>query len=76
MSLIIDLSEREKNLLFKICEQKTTKQISYEMGLRKRTVEKLRTDLMRKTDSRSMIGLVIYAIENNVYKLNQPVINI
>lgn len=70
-----DLSEREKSLLFKMCEQKTTKEISSEMGLRKRTIDKARTELMRKTDSKSMVGLVIYAIEKGVYKLNQTVFN-
>lgn len=75
MCLNKDLSEREKSLLFKMCEQKTTKEISSEMGLRKRTIDKARTELMRKTESKSMVGLVIYAIENSVYKLNHPVIN-
>lgn len=69
MSLKREITERERKMLVMICEQKTTKEISYDMGLRKRTIERVRTDLMRKTESKSMVGLVIHAIKHGIYEL-------
>lgn len=66
-----DLTEREKEILVLLCQEKTAKQIAYELGIGVRTVEGYKYTMMFKTESKSMIGLVIYAIENNIYQLKK-----
>ncbi len=64
-----DITERERTILYKICEQKTSKQIAYEMGISVRTVEGARADIMFKLQTTSMVGLVIHAIQNKIYEI-------
>ena len=65
-----NLSEREIQVLERLCQEKTAKEIGGELGLSKRTIEGHKQDLILKTGSRSMIGLVLHAIRNNIYQIN------
>ncbi len=62
-------SRREISILRLMCEEKTSKQIAYEMGLSKRTIETTRGKLQERTGSVSMVGLVKYSIKNQIYQL-------
>ena len=62
-----EITEVEKIVLVKLCEQKTAKEIAYELGISRRTIEGHKSDLIFKTGSKSMVGLVIHAIRNNIY---------
>lgn len=64
-----EITEREKTFLKKLCEQKTSKQIGYDMVISKRTVDGIRQDLLFKTNNRSMVGLAIHAIKNKIYEI-------
>ncbi|WP_235297971.1 response regulator transcription factor [Portibacter marinus] len=63
------LSDREKEVLQKLCEQKTAKEIGKELFISSRTVEGHRNHLLEKTNSKNIAGLIIYAIENGIYKV-------
>lgn len=63
------LSDREKQVLQLICEQKTTTEMAEELFLSPRTVEGHRNNLLLKTESRNMAGLVIFALQNNLVSI-------
>ena len=62
----IQLSDREKEVLNLICQQKTAKDISKIMYISKGTVDGHRTNLLLKTGAKNTAGLVIYAIQNKI----------
>ncbi|MCI9846968.1 response regulator transcription factor [Flavobacterium pectinovorum] len=64
------LSPREIEILQLICNQKTTAEIAEELFLSPRTVEGHRNNLLLKTESRNIAGLVVYAIQNEIAVLN------
>jgi len=60
------LTNREIEVLQLICEQKTTVEIGQILCISPRTVEGHRNNLLLKTDSKNIAGLVFYAIQNNI----------
>ncbi|CAA9199421.1 response regulator transcription factor [Flavobacterium bizetiae] len=60
------LSPREIEILQLICLQKTTTEIAEHLYLSPRTVEGHRNNLLLKTESRNIAGLVVYAIQNEI----------
>lgn len=66
------ISEREIDVLKKLCEQKTAKEIASELFISPRTVEGHRKKLLEKTNSKNLAGLILYAVENAVYKVTIP----
>ena len=60
------LSPREIEILQLICQQKTTSEIAEHLYLSPRTVEGHRNNLLLKTESRNIAGLVVYAIQNEI----------
>ncbi len=67
---ILDLSNREKEVLQYLCDQLTNKDIAERMFISPRTVEGHRKNLLAKTNSKNTAGLIIFAIENGFYKVN------
>lgn len=63
------LSPREIEILQLICRQKTTSEIADHLFLSPRTVEGHRNNLLLKTESRNIAGLVVYAIQNEIASL-------
>ncbi|MGL2988275.1 response regulator [Flavobacterium sp. RSSA_27] len=63
------LSEREIEVLQLICLQKNAAEIGEVLFISPRTVEGHRNNLLLKTDSRNVAGLVVYAIQNELVKL-------
>lgn len=60
------LSVREIEILKRICADKTNEEISKEVFLSKRTVEWHKLNIMHKTNSKTVAGLVLFAIRNNI----------
>jgi len=60
------LSPREIEILQLICQQKTTSEIAEHLFLSPRTIEGHRNNLLLKTESRNIAGLVVYAIQNEI----------
>lgn len=65
----IDLTPREREVLELICKGYSNLQISEELFISQRTVERHRSSLLFKTDSKNSISLVVYAIKNNLVKI-------
>ena len=59
-------SERIRELLALLCNEMTTKEIASRLCITEKTVEKYRKDLMRATGARNVVGLVLYAIQNEI----------
>lgn len=69
IAIISRLSEKELTFLKLACTERTYKQISSEMNLSPRTVEGYRDDLFEKLAVTSRVGLVLFAIRNDLHKL-------
>ncbi|RZS90755.1 response regulator transcription factor [Aquimarina brevivitae] len=65
------LTRREREVLKQICQQKTTAEIADTLFISPRTVEGHRNNLLLKTGSKNIAGLVIFAIENQVFFSNE-----
>ena len=61
------LSQREKEILILICHQKSTKDISGILNISVRTVEDFRSNLLIKTQSQNIAGMVTYAVKHGIY---------
>jgi DNA-binding NarL/FixJ family response regulator len=60
------LSEREKEVLEQICRGMSNQEIADILYISKRTVEKHRSSLLSKTNTKNTAQLVMYAIENKL----------
>lgn len=60
------LSSRELEVLKLICSQKSTNEIAEKLFISPRTVEGHRNNLLLKTESRNIAGLVVYAVQNDI----------
>ncbi|MEM0577081.1 response regulator transcription factor [Flavobacterium polysaccharolyticum] len=64
------LSDREIEVLKLICRQKNATEIGDYLFISPRTVEGHRTNLLLKTNSRNVAGLVVYALQNDLVQLD------
>ena len=60
------LTGREKEVLDLICKQFKTSEIAEKLCISPRTVEGHRNNLLLKTESKNVAGLVTYAVKNNL----------
>ena len=56
------ISNREKEILYLICREYTTREIAESLYLSEKTIDWHRLNLLQKTDSKNAAGLVIYAL--------------
>jgi len=63
------LTEREKEVMELICKQYSSAEIGEMLSLSTRTVDGHRNNLLLKTNSKNMAGLVIFAIQNKIINL-------
>lgn len=62
----VHLNEKEITILRLMCEEKSTKEIADIVDLSPRTVEAIRDKLKTKTGTKSMAGLVMYAVKAGI----------
>jgi DNA-binding NarL/FixJ family response regulator len=65
------LTPREISVLQMICDQKSSTEIAEDLFISPRTVEGHRNNLLLKTESKNIAGLVVYAIQNNLVLLSE-----
>ena len=70
MKDMVSFSDREKEIIRLICEEKTTKEIAELLYMGSRTVEGYRIKILEKMQAHSVAGIVIYAIKHKLYKVN------
>ncbi|WP_264563481.1 response regulator transcription factor [Flavobacterium sp. N3904] len=64
------ITSRELEVLQLICKQKSTVEIGEKLFISPRTVEGHRNNLLLKTESRNVAGLVVYAIQNQIVSID------
>ncbi|PCI31075.1 MAG: DNA-binding response regulator [Flavobacteriaceae bacterium] len=64
-----ELSGREMEVVKLICCEHTNKEIADQLFLSKRTVESHRQRILEKIGAKNTVGLVVYAIANDIYSL-------
>jgi len=64
-------TKRETEVLELICQQQTTNDIAKNLFISPRTVEGHRNNLLLKTESKNVAGLVIYALKNKLVSLEK-----
>lgn len=60
-------SDKEKEIIRMICEEKTTKEIAERLYMGSRTVEGYRIKILEKMQVRSVAGIVIFAIKHKLF---------
>ncbi len=66
----VKLTRREHELLLLMCQDKTTEEIAQELHISIRTVETQRLNLKKKVGAKGYAGIILYALHNNILKLN------
>ncbi|HVK96209.1 MAG TPA: response regulator transcription factor [Flavisolibacter sp.] len=66
----VQLNEKEKTVLKLMCEEKSTREIASAVDLSPRTVEAIRDKLKTKTGSKSLAGLIMYAVKAGIVEQN------
>ena len=61
--------KREPIILKLICKEYTSKEIAKKVGLSAKRVDGIKNELMKRTKSKNVIGLVKYAIKNHIFTL-------
>lgn len=69
-----ELTSREKEIIKLICMQLSTKEIAEKLFINHRTVEGHRNNLLLKTQSKNMAGLVVFALQNDILKLEDLIV--
>lgn len=64
--LLEDLKEREKEFIKLACSELTYKEIAEKMFLSPKTVDGYRDSVFTKLDVKSRVGLVLFALKNNL----------
>lgn len=62
------LSQREKEVLELIVQEYTSKEIAEKLFISKQTVDTHRINIMQKTDCKTLVGLIKYAIQSGYIK--------
>jgi DNA-binding CsgD family transcriptional regulator len=60
-------TEQEKTIIRLICEEKTTEEIAKILFIGKRTLEGIRSRIVRKMKVKGNAGIVAYAIGHGIY---------
>lgn len=64
-----ELSDREKEVVKLICEEMTNHEIAEKLFLSPRTIESHRQRILDKIGAKNTVGIVIYAVINDIYTL-------
>ena len=63
----VSFTDVELRIIRMICDDKTTQKIANELNIHERKIRRLRSGILRKTGARGSIGILKYAISNNIY---------
>jgi DNA-binding NarL/FixJ family response regulator len=69
VNTFVNLTDRELEFTRLACSEKTYHEIAREMNVSERTVDGYREALFKKLNLGTRVGLVLYAIKNNLVKL-------
>ncbi|MFT5971119.1 MAG: DNA-binding CsgD family transcriptional regulator [Flavobacteriales bacterium] len=69
LSVNEELSNREIEVLKLICHEHTNQEIADQLFLSKRTIESHRKRILEKVGAKNTVGLVVFAIANEIHQL-------
>jgi len=69
-SVVDNLTDREWTFLKFACSELTYKNVAGEMNVSPKTIENYREAVFRKLKVKTRVGLVIYCMKNNLFKLD------
>jgi len=72
----VHLTPREIEILVLICQEHSTAEIADKLYLSTRTVEGHRNNLLQKTGAKNVVGLVIYALLENLIDLEDKLMHL
>ena len=64
------LTDREKEILQLIAEEKSSEEIAEQLFISRRTVETHRKNILHKVNSRTVVGLIKYAFRHDLVSVN------
>jgi len=67
--LPVEITRREEEVLQLVCQQYTAEEIAEKLFISVKTVNGHRNNLLQKTGSRNVTGLVMYAVKNGIVEL-------
>lgn len=67
--IALEITRREVEVLQLVCQQFTAEEIAEKLFISVKTVNGHRNNLLQKTGSRNVTGLVMYAVKNNIVTL-------
>lgn len=70
----VTLTKREKEVLHLICDQHSSPEIAEKLFVSTRTVEGHRNNLLLKTGARNTVGLVLFALLNNLIDVEKKLL--
>lgn len=62
----MDINERDIEIIYLLANQKTAKEIADKLCVSHKTIEGYKNALFAKTRTKSVVGLVLFAIQNNL----------
>lgn len=65
------LTDREKEIIKLLCQQKTAKEIGEHLFIAQRTVEGHKNNLFTKIGVRNVAGLIVYALQKHIVTLEE-----
>lgn len=65
----IDLTPRQKEIVFHLCQQQTAKEIADILFISEATVNNHRAQIMKKLNTKSGIGIALYAVKSGIFPL-------
>lgn len=63
----LHFSDKEIEVIKLICEQYSTKEIADKLNENPRSIDTIRERIKKKTHSRNMVGITLYAVEHGIY---------
>ena len=65
-----EFSDKEMEIMRCVCKEMTNKEIADRMNLSTRTIEGYRDKILEKIGAKNSVGIVVYAIRNNIYPID------
>lgn len=63
-----ELTKKEIDIVKKICEEQTAKEIAAALNEKTRTIEGIKRRIMQKLNVKSCVGVALYAFKNKIYE--------